>query len=1138
MRQFDLTRPGTGACFAGVLVALLVCASCQDDTPVRPQDGGALRVLLQFGPDSVEATRPPGKSLAPQIRRVDLQVHRIVDDAEHLLAQAGADIEPGQSTFRIETVVSAGENTAVEVAASGSVVDEVAVPEDGVLFYGQSITPFSVSEGGQTTISIILTPFYPRGLRASGSIVQGYRLDWTAVAAAESYVVRRFLPGGETDDIQVGASFALFPPDLSGALTGRVIHRVFAQNAYYRGALSDSIGVPLGATAPAPPTNLALLALSEDSVRVSWEYGSSRPNRFKIERRRFDQQGFAVADSVDGSESSFSDASLDSLTEYFYQVRASSEGVESQPAGPLSVMTLPPRPSGLSARDSTRSGVFLTWRYPSIEPTQFRVWRRDVTAGGAWVRIQSLDGSERTCFDGEVSRSSTYAYAIDAAIAEVWSKRSSPVTITVGLGIPPTPAGLLATAEGSDRIRLTWTDQSSNEERFEIERRQGQGEFGFIGAVGANIEEFIDSVELRSRTEYAFRIRAVSALGVSSDPSNIATDRTWPPVPFDLTTSVLGVTSIDLSWNYEEDPPDWFYVDRRICGQIDWEGATPTPGGTKRIVLTGLDQRTTYEFRIYAEDSGDLSAYALIAGATPPPPTTSLDAAFDPFVPQVNLAWSLGGSDPDHFDVERRALDDGDAWIALPGSPFDGSTRGAVDSGIQINLRYGYRVKVIDRIACGGDTVGSGWRTSQVSTDLLPPSPPGGLRATYDAQDPPGVVLEWDQSEGVVSSYEIQRRRTQDQDFTAIATRPGNVVSYFDPDILPARAYAYRVRALNLAGPSGFSNRADATTSGWRPIAVQGQSPSARNGHAGAWIPEQRGILIFGGKGSSPDTLSDMWLFRIADSTWIEQQYSSSPSIGGRYRASMAYDPGRRIAFMDGGSPWPDDGGGWFLDRGTSNWSWICQGDYGPEFSSKEGTGAAWLSGTQRFYAFGGWQYHSFPEPTYVQEYRTYWQDSEEHCVPITSPPEDLPGARAGHGMDSWGPSQFLLWGGRDETGPFNDFYLFTLAGGKTGVSGARLRGEVLAPDARYEADCASDFARSRFYVLGGFNDNGTPMNDLHVADISDLTATWTVLDPGGERNVTDPPATDGFLVVDPETGWLYHLGPGPSRLEVWLYIP
>jgi hypothetical protein len=1035
-------------------------------------------------------------------------------------------------------VVPAGENTTADVAASGSVVDEVAAPEDGVLYYGQSITPFSVSEGSETAIGITLTPFYPRNLRASGSIVQGYRLDWTAVAAAESYVVRRFLPGGGTDDVQVGASFALFPPDLSGTITGRVVHRVFAQNAYYMGALSDSVGVPLGSTAPAPPTNLALLALSEDSVRVSWDYGSSRPDRFKIERRRFDQQGFAVADSVDGSTSSFSDASLDSLTEYFYQVRASSEGVESQPAGPLSVTTLPPRPSSLSARDSTRSGVFLTWRYPSIEPSQFRVWRRDVTIGGAWERIQSLDGSERTCFDGEVSRNTTYAYAIDAAIAEVWSKRSDLATITVGLGIPLTPAGLLATAEGSDRIRLTWTDQSSNEERFEIERRQGQGDFNIIGAVGANIEEYIDSVELRSRTEYAYRIRAVSALGVSSDPSNVATDRTWPPVPFDLTTSVLGVTSIDLSWNYEEDPPDWFHVDRRICGQTDWGGATSTQGGINTIALTGLDPRTTYEFRIYAEDSGDLSAYALIAGATPPPPTSSFDAAFDPLVPQVNLAWSLGGSDPDHFDVERRALDDGDAWTALPGSPFEGSTRAAVDAGIQINLRYGYRVRLIDRMACGGDTVGSGWRTSQISTDLLPPHPPGGLRAAYDAQDPPGIVLEWDQSEGVVSSYEIQRRRMQDGDFTSIATRPGNVVSYFDTNVLPARAYAYRVRALNLAGPSGFSDRADATTSGWRPIDVQGQSPSARNGHAGAWIPEQRGILVFGGMGSSPDTLSDMWMFTIADSTWVELQYSSFPPIGGRYRASMAYDPGRGIAYLDGGSPWPDDGGGWFLDRLASHWTWICQGDPDPEFSCKQGTGAVWLSGISRFYAFGGWQYDNFPDPTYVQEYRTYWQDADEHCLPITTPPEDLPGARAGHGMGSWGPNQFLLWGGRDETGPFDDFYQFTLAGGKTAVTGEKLRGEMLAPDARDEADCASDFTRSRFYVLGGFNRDGAPMNDLHVADISDLTATWTVLDPGGERNETDPPATDGILIVDPETGWLYHLGPGPSRLEVWLYVP
>jgi hypothetical protein len=108
----------------------------------------------------------------------------------------------------------------------------------------------------------------------------------------------------------------------------------------------------------------------------------------------------------------------------------------------------------------------------------------------------------------------------------------------------------------------------------------------------------------------------------------------------------------------------------------------------------------------------------------------------------------------------------------------------------------------------------------------------------------------------------------------------------------------------------------------------------------------------------------------------------------------------------------------------------------------------------------------------------------------------------------------------------------------KNGTAEAPVQASRAVPGPRYEADCASDYTRSRFYVLGGFNDSGAPSNDLNVAVISGTAATWTLLDPGGERNYTDPPATDALLVVDPETGWLYHVGPGPSRLDVWLYVP
>src|SRR5258708_38969010 len=58
---------------------------------------------------------------------------------------------------------------------------------------------------------------------------------------------------------------------------------------------------------------------------------------------------------------------------------------------------------------------------------------------------------------------------------------------------PPAPSGMTATAVSSTQVNLTWTDNSTNEDGFKIERKTGTGAYGPLQTVAANVTSFSDT---------------------------------------------------------------------------------------------------------------------------------------------------------------------------------------------------------------------------------------------------------------------------------------------------------------------------------------------------------------------------------------------------------------------------------------------------------------------------------------------------------------------------------------------------------------------------------------------------------------------------------------------------------------------
>jgi hypothetical protein len=98
------------------------------------------------------------------------------------------------------------------------------------------------------------------------------------------------------------------------------------------------------------------------------------------------------------------------------------------------------------------------------------------------------------------------------------------VTVTPQPTAPVAPSALSAQATSTTSVRLTWTDNASDETGFKIYSSRDGSNWTLLGTVGANVTS-VDNTGLRKNQTYYYKVRAYNAVGDSTD-SNIASAKT------------------------------------------------------------------------------------------------------------------------------------------------------------------------------------------------------------------------------------------------------------------------------------------------------------------------------------------------------------------------------------------------------------------------------------------------------------------------------------------------------------------------------------------------------------------------------------------------------------------------------------
>lgn len=387
------------------------------------------------------------------------------------------------------------------------------------------------------------------------------------------------------------------------------------------------------AAVPTAPSHLSAGAADATSIALSWEDNSSNEVTFNIYRKTADT-AYVMIGQAEPNHTIYGDSGLQPGTTYSYVVKACNS-------------------SGLSASSNTAAATTETAVVTVTSPNGGETWKaleeHDITwtsngegfqaqlryrvGSGTWIDIETVPNTNsyswtipnvnsnqvrvvvRLLLDGDV-------VCLDQSDANFTIQ---PFTVTLEpyhvLGAPAAPSDLECSYTIPNLI-LNWTDNSSNETGFIIERRVGSGAYAQIGTVTENITTFNDP-DTETGQSYTYRVCAYNSVG-NSPYSNDNTmvmpvQYVTPSTPHELTAAPESSTTILLSW--DAGLGDGVEIERKTASTaFAYIGQLGI--AEEQITDHSLAENTTYIYRIRAytnklDGSRIYSEYSNEATATP-----------------------------------------------------------------------------------------------------------------------------------------------------------------------------------------------------------------------------------------------------------------------------------------------------------------------------------------------------------------------------------------------------------------------------------------------------------------------------------------------------------------------------------------
>ena len=260
------------------------------------------------------------------------------------------------------------------------------------------------------------------------------------------------------------------------------------------------------------------------------------------------------------------------------------------------------------------------------------------------------------------------------------------------LVVPPTPTDFFCSERTLYSVSLAWTT-SQIPNGYELQYKQkDEVDWGAVSRLSGTTT-FVN--DLQWATLYQFRIRATYAIGPSEWVTlEIETLYPSPPLaPTDLWCKYQNSGSLGFYWTISENATDYEIQYRRQGDSvwIDESDSWSYSDNQMGAFLFGLEQKTTYEFRLRAVNPGGVSDWIFAEATTTQSPPVAVVTQDKPYVDWGGDVFLSGlqSYDPNgesltyHWNVNGEEIDVPELWFTPPQRAWLYSTGNSITLVVQ-----------------------------------------------------------------------------------------------------------------------------------------------------------------------------------------------------------------------------------------------------------------------------------------------------------------------------------------------------------------------------------------------------------------------------------------------------------------------
>jgi len=647
-------------------------------------------------------------------------------------------------------------------------------------------------------------PDAPSGLTAEDALNgRDVRLSWTdnSTNATGSHIQRESLFGttwGGVLDFSVGPTVTAFR-DPAGPGTYR--YRANAINPAGASAATDWAEVTVAGVAPAAPSNLAITG---QTPRLTWTDNANNEAGFDIERETLSGTTWGNGAAFAVSQNTAAYVEWPGVGTFHYRVRAYNDvgGSAFTPWVQVTTVEFPPTgaPSTIavvSLNDGVSSKA--TWKDNSTNEASFEI-QRQKQSGTTWLTAVTLSASANSEELVDNPADGTFRYRLRAVNSAGASAYTAYAQVTIAATPPSAPTGLLAsTLTSLTQVKLRWTDTSSNETNFELNREKLTGStWGTAATItyGANVVQATDTPGVGT---FRYRLRSKNAAGVSAwtgwvtpDPADVA-----PAAPSNLAVVDGGNALLaTASWRDNSTNEAGFELDRETLVGTAWTNPQTFTVGVNAVTYADSPGVGTHHYRVRAVNaSGDSANTAwaqVVVRDQPPAAPSDLYVADVGDGQQTFMTWTDNSTNEAGFEIVRETQS-GTSWI----SPITLKT--VANSGELIDSpgvgTFRYKVRAANTVT---NLFSAYTPTATVTVLRGVPTAPSGVTASDLGTKK--ALVSWVDNSLNESGFQIKRTPS----FLAGPTVnvDANVSGYVDQ--CGTGTFSYSVQSYNVNGGSGY----------------------------------------------------------------------------------------------------------------------------------------------------------------------------------------------------------------------------------------------------------------------------------------------------------------------------------------------